>query len=103
MASRLVTLPVNPLVNTALDIPKLWHVLGGYKGNCKSLLSGTACPANPVNVAFMILGNIIVIDMGYPFNIDPPGSHIRSNKELQLRIPEGPHHLFTLRLGKISV
>ena len=52
---------------------------------------GASSPADPVDITFRILGNIIVDNEVHIVNIQAAGSYVSSNQDIQGTIPEFFH------------
>ncbi|MNC31211.1 hypothetical protein D3C75_795250 [compost metagenome] len=73
------------------------------EGNRQAFAAGPAGTADPVDIAVRIQRQIIVEDMGNPFNVQTPGGNVRCNQELQLGIAEPFHDRFAFALGQIAM
>ena len=76
---------------------------GGNEGHSHPLATCPAGAADAVHIGLMVLGNVVVDDMGDVVDIDAPGSHIRSHQGVDASVTELLHDPVTLYLGKVTV
>ena len=56
---------LHPLFGQVLNDLQIAHFIWRNKGNGLPCFPSTTCPSDPVNIAFWILWNIVVVDMGH--------------------------------------
>ncbi|MNC52038.1 hypothetical protein D3C75_1013610 [compost metagenome] len=79
------------------------QLVRGTQGYRHSLPAHPACPSGAVHIMIGIHGEVEVEHMGHLRNVQPPGSHIRSQQELQTAFPEVLHHLGPVLLARFTV
>ena len=80
------------LADTALDAgfnaAQQIILTGVDKGHGLAVLPCSTCAANAVDIAFRIMGNIVVKDMGHAFDIEAARRNIRRSENLQFGLAE---------------
>ena len=75
----------------------------GNKGISHAVALGPACPADAVDVVFVLVGHVVVEHRVHIVHVDASGRHIGGDKDPQLAPAEPGHHFLTLFLGNIAV
>src|SRR6056297_639946 len=76
---------------------------GGYKEDRFAFTAGTPGTADAVNIGFGIVGNIIIDDVADAFDIQPAGSHIGGNDNIETSFFETFNCFFAHYLGHVTV
>ena len=101
--SRRQGLNAELLVQDAFYLLHLTFFAQVHDGDRDTRLAGTSRTSASVGIAFHIIGQAIVDDVGQVVHVQSAGSHIRSNQQLQMTLAELLHHQVTLRLAQFTV
>ena len=90
-------------LDSALNQLQLTELTRSDEGHSYAGVACTAGTADAVNVAFRILRNIKVDNVGNVVNVDTAGSNVGSNKHIDSALAEFLHYAVTLVLAQVTM
>ena len=90
-------------LDAALQKAELAHLRRGDEGDGRPLVAGAARAADTVDVAFGILGQGVVDDVGEVADVDAACGHVGGHQNVDLPVAELAQDLFALGLRNVAV
>ena len=91
------------LTGCLLDGPKHASFARCHKEDGGAFASCTTSTANTVDVGLCIIGNIVVDDVGDALDIQPAGSDVSGDHDIQCATFQSVNNFFTQDLGHIAI
>ncbi len=89
--------------DAAFNKLQIWTVARRKQGDCHSFASCASGSTDPVNVAFQVVRDIVIVYVRYSFDINASGSYISGDEQLQLGVAKPLHDRLPFRLRQIAV
>jgi hypothetical protein len=87
----------------AFDCGQLAGIVRRSQRNGHAVLPGSACTADPVNVAFCVKRHIVIVNVGDALYIQAACCNIGCDQNLQARLAEAAHDLLPFGLSQVAV
>src|SRR4051812_5618735 len=101
--SRRDSFPSNAAPGKTLNVFQSVNLSTGYERDRLTPLARATSSADPMDIIFAVLGQVVVENDLDVVDVQPTRRHIRGDQEFYLALTEPPHDAFAHRLGHVAV